>query len=245
MRAPVGLYGWAVLSGVMAWGAALALASLPSCTDERLASPRPQAGVSASAGASGGALPDAGADEGPANLCECLAAYGGEAGRCGDCFNEHASRGGRCEAELAACDGEPECRPISLCLKGCGHNKACQTACVFPDDAGAAHRIFQRVLACVCAACSARCTYSGAPLECAAPTEVDGSGGAAGASGAGGAGAGGAGGAGAGGAGGAGAGGAGGAAGAGGAGASGAVGAGGAGGAGASGAAGASGDRGI
>ncbi|WP_437322508.1 hypothetical protein [Sorangium sp. So ce381] len=192
MRAPVGLYGCAVRYGVMAFGAALALASLPSCSDERPPPPRPQAGSSTSAGASGGAPPDVGADEGPANVCECLAAYGGEAGRCGDCFNEHASPGGRCEAELAACDGEPECRPISLCLKGCGHNKACQTACVFPDDAGAAHRMFQRVLACVCAACGARCAYSGAPLECAAPDEVDGSGGAAGAGGADGAGAGGA-----------------------------------------------------
>ncbi|KYG03321.1 hypothetical protein BE21_52270, partial [Sorangium cellulosum] len=171
LRAPVGSYGRVVRRGAMAWGVALALASLPSCTEERLPPPRPAAGASSGAGAAGGAPPDAGVDEGPrpSNLCECVAAYGGEAGPCGDCFNEHASRGARCEAQLSACDAEPGCRPISVCIKGCGPDKACQAACVFPDDAGAAHHAFQQVLACVCAACAARCAYDDAPLECAEP----------------------------------------------------------------------------
>ncbi|WP_437629418.1 hypothetical protein [Sorangium sp. So ce854] len=194
-RAPVGWYGRAVLCGVAVSGAVLAAASLPSCTEERLPPPRPQAGSSAGAGASGGAAPDASVDEGPgpANLCECVAAYGGEAGRCGDCFNEHAARGARCEAQLAACDGEPGCRQISLCLDDCGRDVACQAACVFPEDVGAAQRAFQQVLACVCAACGARCAYRGAPLECAEPAfgpdggdGIGGAGGAGGAAGAGG-----------------------------------------------------------
>ncbi|WP_437475545.1 hypothetical protein WME75_23525 [Sorangium sp. So ce1014] len=198
LRAPVGSYGRAVLCGATAWGAALAFASTPSCTEERLPPPRAHAGTSSGAGAAGGAPSDASVDEGPrpANLCECVVAYGGEAGRCGDCFNEHASRGARCEEQLSACDGEPGCRQISVCLKGCGHSKACQTACVFPDDAGAAHRAFQQVLACVCAACGARCAYYDAPLECAeAGAGLGGADGAAGAGGVAGAGLGGAGGA--------------------------------------------------
>ncbi|WP_437879028.1 hypothetical protein [Sorangium sp. So ce513] len=188
-RAPVGWYGRAALCGVVASGAVLAAASLPSCSEERLPPPRPQAGSSAGAGASGGAAPDASVDEapGPANLCECVAAYGGEAGRCGDCINEHAARGARCEAQLAACDGEPGCRQISLCLNDCGRDKACQAACVFPEDAGAAQRAFQRVLACACVACGARCAYRGTPLECAEPDfGPDGGDGAGGAGGAGG-----------------------------------------------------------
>ncbi|WP_434048817.1 MULTISPECIES: hypothetical protein [Sorangium] len=186
-RAPVGWYGRAVIGAVAAWGALLAVASLSSCTEDRLPPPRPHAGSSTSVGAAGGAPPDADIDEGPgpANLCECVAAYGGEAGRCGDCFNEHAARGARCEAQLSACDGEPGCRQISLCLNECGRDKACQAACVFPEDAGAAQRAFQQVLACVCVACGARCAYHSAPLECAEPAlDLDGGAGAGGAGGA-------------------------------------------------------------
>src|SRR5690606_33966544 len=137
-RVAFGSGGRAVLCGVLASGVALALTSLPSCTEERLPPPRSgtsgaaagaggaAAGAGGAAAGAGGTPTDAGVDEepGPANLCECVAAYGGKEGRCGDCFNEHASRGGRCQEQLTACDGEPGCRQISLCLKGCGRNRA-------------------------------------------------------------------------------------------------------------------------
>ncbi|AUX44078.1 uncharacterized protein SOCE26_055380 [Sorangium cellulosum] len=178
-----GLYGRAVLCGGLVLGPALALVWLPGCTEERLPPPRGRtASATTGAGSEGGAQADAGSDgkPGPANVCECLAAYGGEGGRCGDCLNVHASRGARCEAHLAACDAEPGCRQISLCLKDCVHNKACQTRCVFPEDAGAAHRAFRQVLACVCEACGATCAYV-VPVECAEPElGVGGSGAASG-----------------------------------------------------------------
>lgn len=160
----------AAAGAALAWGVALTLAGASSCDDaRRLPPPHEHIVASSGAGAAGEPSPasggGAGSVAGPANLCECIAAYGGEDGRCGDCMNEHAARGARCEAQRAACDSEPGCRQISLCLKGCGRRTGCQRACVFPEDAGPAQRAFQEVLACVCAACGAACAY-GAPLEC-------------------------------------------------------------------------------
>jgi hypothetical protein len=168
---------------------AAAVAVSAGCSEDRLPAPHARTGTSASTTGVGGAgaAPDAGLDAGPgpANLCECVAAYGGVDGPCADCFNDQAAAGAPCDAERAGCTGDPSCRAISLCLKECGsRDPACQSACVFPEDAGAPHRAFQRVLACVCAACGATCAY-GAPLECA-DRDAGGGGGTGGGGGAGG-----------------------------------------------------------
>jgi hypothetical protein len=170
------------------WGVALSAALAASCDDdERLPGPKGgsgNAGPTGGVGAAGGGTTGTGGG-GPANLCECVAAYGSGLVACADCFNEATALGGACEEPAAACGSG--CTAISACLADCATDTECQKACIFPGDGGPEHEQYREVLACVCASCGSTCAHT-MPLECPAWGGAGGSGGAGGTGGAGGAG---------------------------------------------------------
>jgi len=174
---------WAVV-----WGAAAVAALMASCGDpERPPPPRGGAGTTGgtSVGTGGSPTTTGTGGSGPANLCECVAAYGRDEMGCADCFNASTAPGGACEDVAATCGAA--CTPISQCLQGCGTSTECQRDCVFPASEGPEHELYRQVLACMCGACVAECTHT-EPLECPDWSGAGGAGGAGGMSGAGGAG---------------------------------------------------------
>jgi hypothetical protein len=160
-----GVGGWIAGSA-----ASLAIVLGAGCSsEERLPPPHGpiRGGATTGAGGVGGGEIEAGTGAGapPSNVCECMAAYGGRDSPCADCINAQTAAEARCEPQRAACDEDPACQRISLCLRDCGQDTACQKACVFPENAGAAHDAYQKVLACACAECGGTCA-SRDPLDC-------------------------------------------------------------------------------
>ncbi|AKT39809.1 hypothetical protein [Chondromyces crocatus] len=144
--------------------------------------PPPRGGAGASGATGGTTTTTTTSAEGPGNICECAAAYGGSRATCADCVNAATAPGAACKAVSDACSGAA-CTDISLCLSACGRDVTCQRDCLFPAVEGPEHALYREVIACACDDCGSRCRHS-EPLEC--PAWGSGGGGGSGGSGAGG-----------------------------------------------------------
>ena len=110
---------------------------------------------------------------GPADNCECVAAYVVAGGDCATCVVNQLS-GTSCSTQLAPCTGNgggsaggaggtgPEtCNDVRGCVNNCGSDAACAINCILPADLDQGHTDYNALLSCVCGACGSACKDPG------------------------------------------------------------------------------------